>query len=172
SIGGSGLVKVKNPPPGLGEPMYGKLDAKIGGIFMGLNGVKGLEIGLGCEASLKKGSEDNDPIREDGLKTNNSGGILGGISTGEDIDIKVYFKPTPSIFKKQKSIKESGEEVEFSLKGRHDPCIAIRGSVVAEAQAAIVIADALLCDMGRRMDDVRVIYSNRRSFEDFFRSGE
>lgn len=170
SIGGSVLVKVKNTPPGLGEPMYGKLDAKIGELFMGLNGVKGLEIGLGCSASSKKGSEDNDPIRKDGFSSNSAGGILGGISSGEDIDIKVYFKPTPSIYQTQKSIDIDGNEVEFSLRGRHDPCIAIRGSVVAESQAAIVVADALLSDIGRRMSDFKKVYEDRSSFEDFFRS--
>jgi len=159
SIGGTVLLKLQSVPFGLGEPIYYKLDALLAEAMMGINGVKAVEIGLGQKASLAKGSQNNDQINKDGFITNNCGGILGGISTGEDIDIKVYFKPTPSIFKAQQTIDTDGEEREFLLKGRHDPCIAIRGSVVAEAMAAIVVADMLLLNMGSKLEHLKKIYT-------------
>ncbi len=158
SVGGVALVQICGVPIGLGEPMYHKLDGALGDAMMGLNAVKAVEIGDGFESARKRGSENNDPIRSEGFTSNHAGGILGGISNGEDIVVKVHFKPTPSIFKTQHTLTNSGEEVEFSLKGRHDPCVAIRGSVVCEAMAALVIADMLLLNMGRRMDKVMHYY--------------
>ncbi len=104
SIGGSAFVRVSNAPIGLGEPIYHKMDSILASGMMSINGVKAVEIGEGVNASKMLGSPNNDEIRKDGFLTNKSGGILGGISNGDDIDIKVHFKPTPSIFKEQRSL--------------------------------------------------------------------
>ncbi len=158
SVGGVVFVKAKKVPSGLGEPIYHKLDAVIAEAMMGINGVKAVEIGEGFNSSNLKGSQNNDEIDSNGFLSNNCGGILGGISSGEDIDVKVYFKPTPSIFKEQKTIDKDGNEQTFFLKGRHDPCIAIRGSIVAESMMALVLADMLLLNMGAKMDNVKKVY--------------
>ncbi len=158
SIGGVAKVVVKNSPIGLGEPLYYKLDAVLADAMMGINAVKAVEIGSGCLSSKNFGSKNNDQISKKGFLTNNSGGILGGISNGEDIELNVYFKPTPSIFQKQKTIDINGNEVDFELKGRHDPCVATRGSVVCEAMASIVVADMLLLNMGRKLEGVLKYY--------------
>ena len=158
SIGGSVLVKIKNSPIGLGEPIYYKMDSLLADAMMSINGVKAIEIGEGCDSSKLKGSQNNDEIREDGFISNHSGGILGGISNGDDIDVKIYFKPTPSIFKPLKTIDTNGKEAELKLEGRHDPCIAIRGSIVAESMAACVVADMLLLNLGRTIDGVKKAY--------------
>ena len=158
SIGGVALISAQNVPLGLGEPLYHKLDSAIGAVMMGLNGVKAVEIGSGVEASALLGSENNDAINSRGFVSNHSGGILGGISNGDEIVVKVHFKPTPSIFRPQKSIDKNGREVELNLKGRHDPCIAIRGSVVAESLLALVLADMLLLNATSKMEYLRAIY--------------
>ncbi len=158
SIGGVAQVRVQNAPVGLGEPIYYKLDALLADAMMGINGVKAVEIGDGIEAAKTLGSQNNDQISKDGFLSNKSGGILGGISNGEDINVRVYFKPTPSIFMEQKTIDKDGNEMDFSLKGRHDPCIAVRGSVVAEAMAALVIADMLLLNMSSKIENLRKVY--------------
>ena len=159
SIGGVVHVRVTNPPVGLGEPIYYKLDATLADAMMGINGVKAVEIGEGIEAAKTLGSQNNDQISKKGFLSNNSGGILGGISNGEDIDIRVHFKPTPSIFMEQKTIDKDGVERDFSLKGRHDPCIAVRGSIVAEAMTAFVIVDMLLLNMSSKIDNIKRVYS-------------
>ncbi|HFU74409.1 MAG TPA: chorismate synthase, partial [Helicobacteraceae bacterium] len=102
---------------------------------------------------------NNDPIRNDGFESNHSGGILGGISNGDAINLNIYFKPTPSIFKEQHTTTTHDEEVDFALKGRHDPCVAIRGSVVCEAMAALVLADMALLNMGRTIEGLKKYYS-------------
>lgn len=158
SVGGAALIKIKNVPIGLGEPLYYKLDAVLAEAMMGINAVKAVEIGDGIHSCRTTGSTNNDAIRNEGFKSNHAGGILGGISNGEDIDISVYFKPTPSIFIEQETIDTHDVEQHFSLKGRHDPCVAIRGSVVAESMAALVIADMLLLNMGRKMDGLKAYY--------------
>lgn len=158
SVGGVAIVKIKNVPIGLGEPLYYKLDGAIGEMMLGLNGVKAVEIGDGISASKKSGFENNDQISKNGFKSNHSGGILGGISNGEDIDIKIHFKPTPSIFLPQKTVDINNNEVNCKLKGRHDPCIAIRGSVVCESMSAIIITDMLLLNMSSRVENLRKIY--------------
>ncbi|MCH9814537.1 MAG: chorismate synthase [Epsilonproteobacteria bacterium] len=162
SVGGSALVTIKNSPIGLGEPLYHKMDALLADAMMSINAVKGIEIGDGMEASKATGSENNDPIREDGFTTNHSGGILGGITNGDEITIKVHFKPTPSIFQTQKTVDIHNHEVECALKGRHDPCVAIRGSIVAEAMAALVTADMLLLNMGRTIDNLKASYNKSK----------
>ena len=159
SIGGVVLVRASNVPVGLGEPMYHKLDGQIANVMMGLNAVKAVEIGDGCDASRSKGSMNNDQITSKGFKTNHSGGILGGISNGDDILVKVYFKPTPSIFVEQQTVNTHNEDATYKLQGRHDPCVAIRGSVVCESQLAIVLADMVLLNMGSKMDHLKAIYS-------------
>lgn len=158
SVGGVSRVLIKGAPKGLGEPLYYKLDAMLADAMMGINAVKAVEIGDGVLTASMSGSQNNDEIRAEGFVTNHSGGILGGISNGEDIVMNVYFKPTPSIFKEQKTVTTQNREVEFSLKGRHDPCVAIRGTVVCEAMAALVVADMLLLNMGTQMDRVVKYY--------------
>jgi len=160
SVGGVVLVKIKNSPIGLGEPIYYKMDALLADAMMSINAVKGVEIGDGAKSSSMLGSQNNDQIRKDGFISNHSGGILGGISNGDDIDVKVYFKPTPSIFQTQQTVDIHNDEVECSLKGRHDPCVAIRGSIVAEAMAALVTADMLLLNMGRTIKNLKSAYLN------------
>ena len=159
SVGGVALVNVKNMPIGLGEPLYFKLDSQIANAMMGINAVKAVEIGDGILASRVKGYENNDQIRKDGFKSNHSGGILGGISNGDDINVKVYFKATPSIFIEQETIDIYNNEVDCKLKGRHDPCVAVRGSVVAESMMALVIADMALLNMSSKMENVKKVYS-------------
>ena len=159
SVGGVAAVKISGMPAGLGEPLYYKLDALLADAMMGINAVKAVEIGDGFESVSRKGSENNDPIRADGFASNHSGGILGGISNGEDVLVNVYFKPTPSIFKTQQSVDVHNHECDVALKGRHDPCVAPRGSVVAEAMAALVVADLLLLNMGRTAEGLKRYYA-------------
>jgi len=158
SVGGVALINVRNSPIGLGEPIYYKLDSQIANAMMSINAVKAIEIGDGILASKVLGSQNNDQIRKNGFKTNHSGGILGGISNGDDINVKVYFKATPSIFIEQETIDINNNEVTCSLKGRHDPCVAIRGSVVAESMMALVLADMLLLNLSSRIENIRKIY--------------
>ncbi len=158
SIGGVALISAIGVPIGLGEPLYHKLDSSIGALMLGLNGVKALQIGDGVELSNMRGSVANDYINKNGFISNHSGGILGGISNGEEIIIKVHFKPTPSIFLPQQTIDIEHNEVELCLKGRHDPCIAVRGSVVAESMLALILADLLLLNATANMNNVKKIY--------------
>jgi len=158
SVGGVSRVLIQGVPVGLGQPLYYKLDGVLADAMMGLNAVKAVEIGDGVLSSRTLGSQNNDAIRSDGFESNHSGGILGGISNGDDIILNVYFKPTPSIFKEQHTVTTTNEEVDFSLKGRHDPCVAIRGTVVCESMAALVIADMILLNMGSNMDGVTRYY--------------
>ncbi|WP_457746068.1 chorismate synthase [Sulfurimonas sp.] len=159
SVGGVSRVIIKGVPIGLGQPLYYKLDGVLADAMMGLNAVKAVEIGDGCLSASSLGSLNNDAIRANGFLSNHAGGILGGMSNGEDIVVNVYFKPTPSIFQEQHTVTTTNEEVDFSLKGRHDPCVAIRGTVVCEAMAALVIADMLLLNMGSNMEGVSKYYS-------------
>ncbi|MCW8954330.1 MAG: chorismate synthase, partial [Sulfurimonas sp.] len=151
-------VLVKGVPAGLGQPLYYKMDAVLADAMMGINAVKAVEIGDGILSASMLGSQNNDEICADGFESNHAGGILGGISNGDDIVMNVYFKPTPSIFKEQHTVTTTNEEVDFALKGRHDPCVAIRGTVVCEAMAALVIADMLLLNMGSNMSGVSKYY--------------
>jgi len=158
-VGGVSRVLIKGAPVGLGQPLYYKLDSVLADAMMGINAVKAVEIGDGILSASLLGSENNDAIRATGFESNHSGGILGGISNGDDIVLNVYFKPTPSIFQEQHTVTTTNEEVDFSLKGRHDPCVAIRGTIVCEAMAALVIADMLLLNMG----------SNMKGFTNYYR---
>lgn len=158
SVGGAVKVRIKGVPVGLGEPLYHKFDSELGGLMMGVNGVKAVEIGAGIKASSMRGSQNNDQRTKDGFLSNNAGGILGGISTGQDIELKVYFKPTPSIFLSQQTVNSSGIEETMNLTGRHDPCIAARGAVVVGAMAALVAADMLLLNASSKLDSLKRIY--------------
>jgi chorismate synthase len=159
SVGGVVALKATNVPAGLGEPIYYKLDAALANAMMSINAVKAINIGDGIESVSIKGSENNDQIRANGFKTNHSGGILGGISNGDDIELQVYFKPTPSIFIEQETVNTDNENVNYNLKGRHDPCVATRGSVVAQSMMAIVLVDMILLNMGAKMDHLKKIYN-------------
>ncbi len=160
SVGGVSRVLIKGAPIGLGQPLYYKLDGVLADAMMGLNAVKAVEIGDGVLSARSLGSSNNDEIRSNGFESNHAGGILGGISNGDDIVLNVYFKPTPSIFKTQHTVNTSNEELDFSLKGRHDPCVAIRGTVVCEAMAALVIADMMLLNMGSNMNGFLKYYKD------------
>jgi chorismate synthase len=144
SVGGIIRVTARGCPPGLGDPVFGKLDALIAGALMSIGGVKGVEIGDGFAAAGKKGSEQNDEMDSTGFLSNHAGGILGGISNGADIVVRVGVKPTPSIRKPQKTLTTGGEETVVSIQGRHDPCIVPRVLPVAEAMLCLVLADALI----------------------------
>ena len=157
SLGGAVKLRIKNLPIGLGEPIYYKLDNILASAFMSINAVKGVYIG-NTESHKLTGLENNDEISKNGFLSNNSGGVLGGISNGEDVEVEIYFKPTPSIFKPQNSIDINGNEVEVNLKGRHDPIVAIRGGVVAEAMAACVVADMLMLNAMRTIDRLKKAY--------------
>jgi chorismate synthase len=159
SVGGVVITRALGVPAGLGEPMYYKLDGVIADAMMGINAVKAVEIGDGVDVSMVTGLENNDEIGKDGFLTNHSGGILGGISNGDTLLVKTHFKPTPSIFKPQQTItKDTNEEVICELKGRHDPCVALRGSVVCESMMALVLADMLLLNLGSKISHIESIY--------------
>jgi chorismate synthase len=158
SVGGVATVKISGLPIGLGEGLYYKLDAVLAEAMMGINAVKAVEIGEGIHSAELLASQNNDPITPEGFKTNHAGGILGGMSNGDDVLVRVHFKPTPSIFIDQESTNTHNESVSVSLKGRHDPCVAVRGSVVAESMAALVCADMVLLNMGRTMSGLRNYY--------------
>ncbi|UCD72147.1 MAG: chorismate synthase [Syntrophobacterales bacterium] len=144
SIGGIVEVIAHNVPPGLGDPVFGKLDSEIARALMSIGAVKAVEIGDGFEAARMRGSEHNDQMDRHGFKTNHAGGILGGISTGQEIRARIAVKPTPSIEKEQDTIDIFGHERRISIRGRHDPCICPRIVPVAEAMMALVLYDALL----------------------------
>lgn len=158
SVGGVATVKISGLPIGLGQGLYYKLDAVLAEAMMGINAVKAVEIGEGIRSGSLLASQNNDPITPDGFKSNHAGGILGGMSNGDDVLLRVHFKPTPSIFIDQESINTHNESIHVSLKGRHDPCVAVRGSVVAESMAALVIADMILLNMGSTMNGIKGYY--------------
>jgi chorismate synthase len=154
SIGAVIEVIAEGVPPGLGAPVYGKLDAELASAFMGINAVKGVEIGAGMGAALLSGEENADEIRmgNDGrpkFLTNQAGGILGGISTGQPVVARFAVKPTSSILNPRRTIDRFGRETEITTKGRHDPCVGIRAVPVGEAMMACVLADHYLRQRGQ-----------------------
>ena len=154
SVGGIIEVVVKGAPAGLGAPVYNKLDTDLAAAMMSINAVKGVEIGEGMNAAVLTGEANADEIfmGNDGQPTyssNHAGGILGGISTGQDIVVRFAVKPTSSILKTRQTITKSGESAEIITKGRHDPCVGIRAVPVGEAMAACVILDHLLLHRGQ-----------------------
>lgn len=153
SIGARIEVIAENVPAGLGEPIYGRMDAEIAYAMMGLNAVKGVEIGAGFESVSQRGSEHGDAIRPDGFETNHAGGILGGISTGQNIEVSLAIKPTSSIRIKRPSVNLNNEPIDVQTLGRHDPCVGIRATPIAESLLAIVIMDQLLRQRGQCGDN-------------------
>lgn len=144
SVGGIIECRADGVPAGLGEPVFDKLDATIAHAVLSIGGIKGIEFGAGFAAADLRGSQNNDPITPEGFVSNNAGGILGGISTGEPILFRAAMKPTSSIAKEQQTINEAGEAVTISVHGRHDPCLVPRAVPVVEAMTALALADALL----------------------------
>ena len=144
SIGARVNVCAENVPPGWGEPIYGKLDGELAAALMSINAVKGVEIGAGFAAVTQRGSEHRDEITPQGFLSNHAGGILGGISTGQDIVASIALKPASSILIPGRSVNLHGEAVEVRTKGRHDPCVGIRATPIAEAMVALVLMDQAL----------------------------
>ena len=146
SIGAEVTVKAVNVPIGLGNPVFDKLDALIAFAMMSINAVKGVEIGAGFDVVTQKGSDCRDEITSDGFKSNNSGGPLGGISSGQDIVVKMALKPTSSILIPGATVTKDNKETSIVTKGRHDPCVGIRATPIAEAMLALVLCDLYLRD--------------------------
>jgi len=144
SIGARIDVLASSVPPGWGEPIYDRLDADIAHAMMGLNAVKGVEIGAGFRSITQHGSEHGDEITPEGFLTNNAGGVLGGISTGQDVTVSLAIKPTSSIRIERRSINRQSEPVQVQTLGRHDPCVGIRATPIAEALLALVLIDHAL----------------------------
>ncbi|MGQ3041208.1 MAG: chorismate synthase [Brevundimonas sp.] len=149
SIGAIVALEVTGVPAGWGAPIYGKLDAELAAAMMSINAVKGVEIGAGFGSAELSGEDNADQMRlgEDGepvFLSNHAGGVLGGISTGQPVTARIAFKPTSSILTLRQTITRDGEEADLRTKGRHDPCVALRGVPVVEAMAACVLADAML----------------------------
>ncbi len=152
SIGAGICVVAEGVPVGLGEPVFNKLDADLAGALMSINAVKAVEIGAGVAVIAQRGSEHRDEIFPDGFGSNHAGGILGGISTGQDILASIALKPTSSILIPASSIDDQGNTKEIITTGRHDPCVGIRATPIAEAMMAIVLMDHLLRHRGQNMD--------------------
>jgi chorismate synthase len=144
SIGARIEVVAENPPAGWGEPLYDRLDADIAHVMMGLNAVKGVSIGAGFDCIAQRGSEHGDEITPDGFLSNNAGGVLGGITSGQAITVSIAIKPTSSIRIERRSVNRAGEPVSVQTLGRHDPCVGIRATPIAEALLAIVLMDHAL----------------------------
>jgi chorismate synthase len=144
SIGARINVVAEGVPPGLGEPVFDRLDADIAAAMMGINAVKAVEIGAGFASVTQQGSEHRDEMTPEGFLSNNAGGVLGGISSGQDITVSMALKPTSSIRQPGASISHSGEPIEVVTTGRHDPCVGIRATPIAEAMLALVLIDHLL----------------------------
>lgn len=162
SIGGIIECVADNLPVGLGEPVFDKLDAKLSKAIMSIGAVKGFEIGAGFAVASMNGSRNNDEfgVKEGKIykKSNNSGGVLGGMSDGSQLVFRVAVKPTPSISSVQNTVNKQNEEIEISVKGRHDPMIVPRAIVVVESMTACVIADLLLENMASKIDNIRKVY--------------
>ena len=152
SIGAKITVCASGMPLGLGEPVFDKLDADIAHALMSINAVKGVEIGSGFEVINLQGSENRDEMSPDGFKSNNSGGISGGISTGQDLVASIALKPTSSIMVEGDTVNKKGESVKVQSKGRHDPCVGIRAVPIAEAMIAIVLTDHFLRNRAQNAD--------------------
>lgn len=149
SVGALVHVKALRVPVGLGEPVFDRLDADIAKALMSINAAKAVALGDGFEAVFQRGSIHRDEMNESGFLSNHAGGILGGISTGQEIFASVAFKPTSSIVTPCQTVNHEGEAVEISTKGRHDPCVGIRAVPIVEAMLALVLVDHLLRDRGQ-----------------------
>lgn len=163
SAGGVIECVIDGVPAGLGDPVFEKLDANLAKAVMSIGAVKAVEIGDGTDVSLHHGSTNNDSFHiQDGRivkASNHAGGILGGISDGSRIILRAHVKPTPSIFSPQQTVNQQGEEIEISIKGRHDPIIVPRAVVVVESMAAITILDALMVNASARIENLKKIYT-------------
>jgi chorismate synthase len=155
SIGARVTVVAAGVPPGLGEPVFDKLDADIAYALMGINAVKAVEIGAGTRAIEQRGSQHRDELTPEGFISNNAGGVLGGISSGQDILAHLSFKPTSSIQVPGRTVDVSGSPVEIVTTGRHDPCVALRATPIAEAMLAIVILDHYLRHRAQNADVIQ-----------------
>ncbi len=144
SCGARLRVMARNVPIGLGEPLFDKMDADIAYAMMGINAVKGVEIGAGFASVTQRGSTHGDSLSPEGFKSNNAGGVLGGISTGQDLEVSIAVKPTSSILTPRESIDIEGQSTEVVTKGRHDPCVGIRATPIAEAMLALVVMEHAL----------------------------
>jgi chorismate synthase len=149
SIGAEVTVQASGLMAGLGEPVFGKLDAEIAAGLMSINAVKGVAIGDGFDAVAQRGTEHRDEIRAEGFQSNHAGGVLGGISTGQDLIARIALKPTSSLTTPGQTVDKQGNEVEVVTKGRHDPCVGIRAVPIAEAMLALVLMDHLLRNRGQ-----------------------
>ena len=158
SLGGLLELQALGVPIGLGEPIYSKLDAVIASAMMSIPAVRGVEFGAGFELVSMKGSEANDEMSEEGFLSNNHGGVLGGISSGAPIVVKIALKPTSSISRDQKTLNSELSEVTISTKGRHDPCVALRAAPIAEAMLACVLLDHYLIDSAFNSGQTRPSY--------------
>jgi chorismate synthase len=144
SVGARVNVIARNVPAGLGAPVYGKLDADLASAMMSINAAKGVEIGAGFDSVAQKGTEHRDEMTPEGFLSNHAGGILGGISSGQDLIVSTAFKPTSSLRIPCRGIDIDGNEVEIVTKGRHDPCVGIRATPIVEAMMALVLVDHIL----------------------------
>lgn len=154
SIGARINVVADGVPPGLGEPIFDRLDADLAHALMSINAVKGVEIGSGFDVVTQKGTEHRDEMTPDGFLSNNAGGVLGGISTGQSILASIALKPTSSLRLPGRSIDVSGDEVDVVTTGRHDPCVGIRATPIAEAMMALVLMDHYLRHRAQNADVV------------------
>ena len=152
SIGAKISVLASNVPPGLGEPVFDKLGADIAHGLMSINAVKGVELGAGFAAVTQRGSEHRDEMSSDGFSKNDAGGTLGGISSGQDVLASLALKPTSSVSVPGKTIDKSGKNTEIVTKGRHDPCVGLRATPIAEAMVALVIMDHFLRNRAQNAD--------------------
>lgn len=152
SIGAKVTVVAEGVPPGLGEPIFDRLDAELAHALMSINAVKGVEIGAGFECVTQKGTEHRDEISPEGFLSNHAGGILGGISSGQDIVASIAMKPTSSLRIPGRSVNVHGEPVEVVTTGRHDPCVGIRATPIAEAMMALVLMDHFLRHRAQNAD--------------------
>jgi chorismate synthase len=144
SCGARLRISASNVPVGLGEPLFDKMDADIAYAMMGINAVKGVEIGAGFASVAQRGTTHGDSLSPQGFRSNNAGGVLGGISTGQDLEVSIAIKPTSSIITPRESIDVNGQSTEVITKGRHDPCVGIRATPIAEAMLALVVMDHAL----------------------------
>jgi chorismate synthase len=154
SIGAKITVIAEGLPPGWGEPVFDRLDADIAHAMMGINAVKGVDIGAGFASVAQRGSEHRDEMTPQGFLSNNAGGILGGISSGQDIVVNIALKPTSSLHLPGRSIDTQGNPIEVITKGRHDPCVGIRATPIAEAMLALVLVDHALRHRAQNADVV------------------
>lgn len=152
SIGARISVLATGVPPGLGEPVFDKLEADLAHGLMSINAVKGVELGAGFKSVSQKGSEHRDEMSPGGFAKNDAGGTLGGISSGQDIFLSIALKPTSSIVKPGATVDKSGKESEITTKGRHDPCVGLRATPIAEAMVALVLMDHYLRHRGQNAD--------------------